>query len=121
MHTTHAKHHLNLDKMLGEKNVELNRREQDLDMREVALVEAQSRGLNPRDNHEELMEFIELRNILKEADVECVTEVGRLVNLVKDVSMVLVDPRVAGDILEVVGVILERLLEAYASNHGPWD
>jgi hypothetical protein len=76
MHTTHAKHHLNLDKMLGEKNVELNRREQDLDMREVALVEAQSRGLNPWDNHEELMEFIELRNFLKEADVECVTEVG---------------------------------------------
>jgi hypothetical protein len=35
--------------------------------------------------------------------------------------MVLVDPRVAGDILEVVGVILERLLEAYASSHGPWD
>jgi hypothetical protein len=33
-------------------------------------------GLNPRDNHEELMEFIELQRLLKEADVECIIEAG---------------------------------------------
>jgi hypothetical protein len=31
------------------------------------------------------------------------------------------DPRMAGDVLEVVGVILEPLWEAYASGHGPYD
>jgi hypothetical protein len=34
------------------------------------------------------------------------------------------DPRdrhMADDILEVVGVILECLREAYASGHDPWD
>jgi hypothetical protein len=60
VHTTHAKHSLGLDKMLGEKKVELDGRERDLNLLEAALVEAQSRGLNPWDNHEELMEFIEL-------------------------------------------------------------
>jgi hypothetical protein len=60
VHTTHAKHSLGLDKMLGEKKVELDGRERDLNLLAAALVEAQSRGLNPWDNHEELMEFIEL-------------------------------------------------------------
>jgi hypothetical protein len=38
-HTAHAKHSLGLDEMLGEK-VELDGREWDLNMCEVALVEA---------------------------------------------------------------------------------
>jgi hypothetical protein len=42
VHTAHAKHSLNLDKMLGEKKVELDRREQDLSLCEAVLVEAQS-------------------------------------------------------------------------------
>jgi hypothetical protein len=41
-HATHARHSLGLDKMLGEKKVELNGREQDLDLREATLVEARS-------------------------------------------------------------------------------
>jgi hypothetical protein len=53
--------------------------------------------------------------------------------LVRHVSKVLVDlgmppipriprdPHTAGDVLEVVGIILERLWETYASGHGPWD
>jgi hypothetical protein len=41
-HTNHAKHSLGLDEMLGEKNVELDGREQDLELREVALAEAQT-------------------------------------------------------------------------------
>jgi hypothetical protein len=53
--------------------------------------------------------------------------------LVWNVSKVLVDfgmafvlgiPRdlhTADDVLDVAGTILEHLLEAYASNHGPWD
>jgi hypothetical protein len=63
-HTTHAKHSLGLDKMLGEKMVKLDGRERDLSLREAALVEARSLGLNPRDNHEEGMGFFELRRLL---------------------------------------------------------
>jgi hypothetical protein len=40
-HITHSMYSLSLDKMLGEKKVELNGRERDLDLREAALVEAQ--------------------------------------------------------------------------------
>jgi hypothetical protein len=52
--------------------------------------------------------------------------------LVRDVSKVLKDlgmppipgiprdPCTAGDVLEVVDVILEHLQEAYASDHDPW-
>jgi hypothetical protein len=39
-HTTHTKHSLGLDKMLGEKKVQLDRRERDLTLSEAALVEA---------------------------------------------------------------------------------
>jgi hypothetical protein len=53
-------HSLGLNKMLGEKKVKLNGRERDLGSCKAVSVEAQSRGLNPRDNHEELMEFVEL-------------------------------------------------------------
>jgi hypothetical protein len=35
-------------------------------LHEATLVEAQSRGLNPKDNREELKEFVELRRLLKE-------------------------------------------------------
>jgi hypothetical protein len=40
-HTARTKHSLSLDKMLGDKKVELNGREQDLRLCEAALVEAQ--------------------------------------------------------------------------------
>jgi hypothetical protein len=43
-------------------------------LHEAALVEAQSRGLNPWDNCEELMELAELRRCLEEAEVEHVVE-----------------------------------------------
>jgi hypothetical protein len=132
-HTICAKHSLGLDKMLGEKKVELDGRERDLGLREVALVEAQSRGLNPRDNHEELIEFVELRMLLKDIKVEHVAEAERLAILARDVSKVLValgkppvlgipwDPCMADNILEVMGIILERLWEDYTSGHAPWD
>jgi hypothetical protein len=42
VHTAHTKHSLDLDKMLGEKKVKLDRREQDLSLCAVVLVEAQS-------------------------------------------------------------------------------
>jgi hypothetical protein len=120
-----------LNKMWGEKKVHLNRRERDLDLREVALVEAQSRGLNPRDNYEELMELVQLLRCHKESEVECVIEVGWLAILVRDISKVPVDLgtpptlgipqelRVADDILEAAGTILECLREAYVSDHDP--
>jgi hypothetical protein len=38
-------------------------------LREVVLVEAQSRGLNLRDNYEELMELVELQRRLLEVEL----------------------------------------------------
>jgi hypothetical protein len=38
-HTAHAKHYLGFDKMLGEKKVDLDGRECDLDLHEAALAE----------------------------------------------------------------------------------
>jgi hypothetical protein len=38
-------------------------------LREVVLVEAQSRGLNPRDNYESLMELVELQRRLLEVEL----------------------------------------------------
>jgi hypothetical protein len=117
VHKVHARHSLGLDKMLGEKKVQLDGREQDLDMHEAALMEALSRGLHPQDNCEELMEFVELWRHLKEAEVECIAEAGWLAILVRDVSKVLVDlgmppilrnpwdPHMIDNILGVVGTI----------------
>jgi hypothetical protein len=125
-HIACAKHSFGLDKMLREKMVELDGREWDLRLREAALVEVHSQGINPWDKSEELMEFIKLQKILKDVEVERVTEVRRLVILARDVFKVLVnldltpipmipwDARIAGDILKLVGIILERLREAYA-------
>jgi hypothetical protein len=132
-HTTHAKHSLSLDKMLGEKKVELDGREQDLELHEAEMAEAQTQGLNPRANRDELMEFIELWRLLQDVEVDHITQVGRLATLVRDMSKVLVDlgmppipeipqdPCTVGNILEVVDIILERLQEACASGHDPWD
>jgi hypothetical protein len=63
-HTAHAKHSLDLDKMMGETKVELNGREGDLDLCDAVLVEVQTWGLNPWDNRDELMEFDELQRQL---------------------------------------------------------
>jgi hypothetical protein len=76
---------------LSEKKVELDRRERDLNLHKAALAEAQSRGLSPRDNREELMELIELRRLLQDTEVDHVAEAGRLAILLRGVSMVLVD------------------------------
>jgi hypothetical protein len=96
-------------------------------------VEARSLGLNPKENHDELMEFIELRRLLQDTKVDCVTEAGRLAILVRDVSKVLMDfgmfptpgiprdPRTTDNILEMVNVILEHLRDTYASSHSRWD
>jgi hypothetical protein len=77
--------------MLGEKKVFVDKKEWDLDLREVALMEAQAQGLNPRDNCEELMEHVELRRRLEEAVVAHITKAGQLTILVGDISKVLVD------------------------------
>jgi hypothetical protein len=132
-HTTHSKHSLSLDKVLGEKKVELDGREQDLAFCEVALAEVQARGHNPRDDHEELMELIELWRLLQDAEADRFAEVGRLAILVRDVSKVLVDlgmppiPGIpwnlcmTGNLLGAVDIILEHLRKAYTSDHDPWD
>jgi hypothetical protein len=48
-------------------------------------------GVSPRDNHDELMEFIELRRLLHDAEVDHVVEASWLASLVRDVSKVLMD------------------------------
>jgi hypothetical protein len=80
-----------------------------------------------------MMDFVELQKLLKDAEVRRIAEAGQLGPLGRDVSKVLVDlgtqpvpgiPRdlcTVGHVLEVVGIILERLQEAYASDHHPWD
>jgi hypothetical protein len=87
VHTARPKHSLSLDKMLGEKKVELDRRERDLELHE----EAQTRGLDPRVNCDELMEFVEPRRLLQDTEVDYVFEVEWRATLVRDVSKVLVD------------------------------
>jgi hypothetical protein len=90
-HTTQVKHSLGLDNRLGEKKVLLDGREQDLSLHKATLAEAQTRRLNPRDNYEELMEVIELRRLLQDAEVDHITEARWLAILARDVSKVLVD------------------------------
>jgi hypothetical protein len=79
------------------------------------------------------MEFVETWRLLQDAEADRVVEAGRLSTLVRDVSKVLMDlgmppipgipwdPCKAGNILEAMDVILERLQESYASGHDPWD
>jgi hypothetical protein len=64
VHTARAKHSLGLDKMLGEKKVELDGRERDIGLCEATIVKAQTQGLNPWVNLDEMMEFIELRRLV---------------------------------------------------------
>jgi hypothetical protein len=87
VHTARPKHSLSLDKMLGEKKVKLDMRERDLELHE----EVQTQGLDPRVNYDELMEFVELRRLLQDTEVDCVFEVEWPATLVRDVSKVLVD------------------------------
>jgi hypothetical protein len=65
-HTARDRQVLNFDKMLGEKRARLYERELDLELCMAALAEAQARGINPWDNRDELMEFVELRQQLQD-------------------------------------------------------
>jgi hypothetical protein len=130
-HTDCSNQVLDLDRMLGERKEKLDRKERDLELSAAVLAEAQAQGLNPRDNHDELMEFLVLCRLLWDAEVGYVIEVGRLVTLARGVSKVLEDlhmplvpgipqdPRVAGDVLGAVDVILEHVKESYDSGHDP--
>jgi hypothetical protein len=75
-HTDRTKHSLDLDKMQREKKVKLGGREWDLEVRKAALAEAQTWGLNPRVNHDDLIEFIELQRLLQDAEADRIVEVG---------------------------------------------
>jgi hypothetical protein len=72
--------------MLGEKRAKLDEWEWDLELQTTVLAEAQARGINPRDNRDELMEFIELRQLLQDVEMDRVTEAGRLTALMREVS-----------------------------------
>jgi hypothetical protein len=78
-----------------------------------------------------LMEFVELLWLLQDIETDRIGKAGRMAGLVREVSQVLEnlglppipgiprDPRMAGDVLQAVDVILERVKEAYDSGHGP--
>jgi hypothetical protein len=85
-HTTSSRHILDFDKILGEKRARLDEWEQDLELRTVILAEAQARGINPWDNCDELMEFIELRRLLQDIETDHITKAGRLAALVREES-----------------------------------
>jgi hypothetical protein len=48
-------------------------------------------GLNPRDDREKLMDFVELWRLLQDVEADHIIEAGRLAILVREVSKVLVD------------------------------
>jgi hypothetical protein len=115
------------------KKVQLDGKERDINLCEAVMAEAQSQGLNPQENHEELMDHVELQRCHEEARLEHITEAVQLAILVGDISKVLLDlgiptiPRIpqptrtASDVLEATGTVLECLQEAYASADSPWD
>jgi hypothetical protein len=90
----------------------------------MVLVEAQARGINPRDNHDELMEFIELRRLRQVIETDRITDASRLATLVREVSQVLEslglppipgmpqEPCTTDDLLGALDVILEGVKEA---------
>jgi hypothetical protein len=75
-HTNCAKNTLSLEKMLGEKKVQLNKKERDLTLQEAVLTEPQAWVHNPWDNLEELTELVELQKRLDEAEVVHITKAG---------------------------------------------
>jgi hypothetical protein len=119
------KHTLSLDKMLEETKVLLEEKKQDLKVWEAALVEVKTRGLNPQDNRDLL---VELRERLGEVEADHVTEAEELASLMTNISKVLMDlglspiqgiPQVrnkAQEVLKVTGSILERLREVPTSS-----
>jgi hypothetical protein len=72
--------------MLEEKRARLDEWEWDLELQTTVLAEAQARGINPRDNRDELMQFVELRQLLQDVEMDRVTEAGRLTALMRGVS-----------------------------------
>jgi hypothetical protein len=132
-HTACGRQVFNFDRMLGEKRARLDEQERDLELRTASLAEVQARGINPGDNCDELMEFIELWRFLQDVETDHITEAGRLATFMREVSQVLEnlglppilripqDPCKASDVLRVVDVILECVKEAYDSSHSPWD
>jgi hypothetical protein len=85
-HTSHGKLVHDLEKILVDKKVDLYRREWDLELHAATLAEVQSWGLNPQDNHDELMEFIKLQGLLRDIEVDRAIEGRWLATLVGDVS-----------------------------------
>jgi hypothetical protein len=119
------KHTLSLDKMLEETKVLREEKKQDHKVWEAALVEVKTRGLNPQDNRDLL---VELRERLGEVEADHVTEAEELASLMTNISKVLMDlglspiqgiPQVrnkAREVLKVTGSILERLREVPTSS-----
>jgi hypothetical protein len=132
-HTAHGRQVPNFDKMLWEKRATLDGQEQDLELCTAALVKVQARGINPRDNCDELMEFVMHQQLLQDVEMDCIIEASWLATLDREVSQILEnlglppisgiprDPHTAGDILGAVDVILEHMKEAYDFSHNPWD
>jgi hypothetical protein len=118
---------------LEEKKARLDGQEQDLILREEALSEARTRGLDPVERQEELVELVELRQRLEETRLARGAEAARLARIVGDMSGALVNlgmapvpeipqlPDKADDVLRAAGVVVERLKDAADNGFGLWD
>jgi hypothetical protein len=99
-HTARGKLVLDIDKMLGEKRVELDE-----------------------------LEFIELQQLLWDIEADHAVEANRLATLVRVLENLDMpsnpgmprDLRMAVDVLGAVDMILECMKGAYVSSHSPWD
>jgi hypothetical protein len=99
-HTARGKLVLDIDKMLGEKRVELDE-----------------------------LEFIELQRLLWDIEADRAVEANRLATLVRVLENLDMpsnpgmprDLRMAVDVLGAVDMILECMKGAYVSSHSPWD
>jgi hypothetical protein len=88
-HTTRGWQVPDFDRMLGEKRARLDEREWDLELCTSVLAKVQARGINPQDNHDELMEFVELQQLPQDVEADHVTKASQLAALVREESHVL--------------------------------
>jgi hypothetical protein len=119
--------------MLQERQILLCLQEMGLEVREVMLVEEQAHGIHPHDGRDLSVELEGIHACVDGIGGERGVEAGQLMQLVMEISNALADlgmlpiqdipqlSKSAQEALTVVGLFLERLREAHASDTGLWD
>jgi hypothetical protein len=131
--TADCRHSFNFDRILEVHQILLSLQATDLERREEMLVEEQAQSLHFFDGRDLSTELEELRERVAGVDSECATEAMALSRSVMGIFDVLVDlgtfpirdipehPKLAQDVLMVVGLLLECLWQEHASDIGSWD